>query len=152
MLGGLKMATAKGKAPRQRKASTKRKVSAKDKLSLAQRHLERVQTAWDDPTDWSDLALYGFYCLEAAVEAAALHAGVPTTTKHWEKVDVASELHERYGLPDVASLLGDLNDARKAAAYGDIDIPDLDAEEVATEIEQYVDAVSALLAKDVHGE
>ena len=41
-----------------------------EKLALARHHLKRVLSAWDDPTDWDDLSLYGFYCLEAAVEAA----------------------------------------------------------------------------------
>lgn len=42
-----------------------------EKLPLARRHLKRVLSAWDDPTDWDDLSLYGFYCLEASIEAAA---------------------------------------------------------------------------------
>jgi hypothetical protein len=54
-------------------------------------------------------------------------------------------LHKRHGLPDVAQLLRDLNNARKAAAYGDIPAPNLNAEDVAIEIEQYVDAVGQLL-------
>ncbi len=45
---------------------------AQTKLELARRHLKRVLAAWDDPTDWDDLSLYGFFCLEAAIEAAAL--------------------------------------------------------------------------------
>jgi hypothetical protein len=32
--------------------------SAADKLILARRHLDRVQAAWDVPTDWDDLSLY----------------------------------------------------------------------------------------------
>ena len=36
------------------------------------------------------------------------------------EADVGGELHKKYGLPDVAQLLHDLNDARKSAAYGDI--------------------------------
>jgi len=45
-------------------------------LELAKKHLERAQAAaWDEP-DWDDLALYGFYSLECAVSAAALHAGI----------------------------------------------------------------------------
>jgi hypothetical protein len=100
---------------------------AEDKLSLAQRHLERVLGAWGSPTDWDDLSLYGFYCLEAAVEAAAIHVGLKTSTKHWEKADVAGELHAGHGLPDVVQLLRDLNDARKSAAYGDVPAPDLNA-------------------------
>ncbi len=115
-----------------------------EKLTLAKRHLERVQSAWDEP-DWDDLSLYGFYCLEAAVEAAALHFRMRTSTKHWEKVDIALRLHKAKGLPDISDLLRKLNDARKAAAYGDIEQPELDAEDTAREIEEYVEAVAALL-------
>lgn len=115
-----------------------------EKLALARRHLDRVQSARDEP-DWDDLSLYGFYCLEAAVEAAALHFGFRTSTKHWEKVDVALRLHKTKGLPDISDLLRKLNDARKAAAYGDIELPELDAEDTAAEIEEYVEAVAALL-------
>jgi hypothetical protein len=122
------------------------------KLAVAKRHLNRVQTAWDDPTDWDDLSLYGFYCLEAAVEAAALHFGLRTSRKHWEKVDTASALHKDKGLPDVSDLLRDLNDARKAAAYGDTEVPDLEAESIASQIEEYVNAVAALLSGGNGGE
>ena len=119
--------------------------NAQDKLELARRHLKRVQAAWDTPTDWEDLSLYWFFCLEAAIEAAAIKVGMTASKKHWEKVDIAIELHKRHGLPDVAQLLRDLNNARKAAAYGDIPAPNLNAEDVAIEIEQYVDAVGQLL-------
>lgn len=120
---------------------------AEEKLKLARRHLDRVLGAWDTPTDWDDLSLYGFYCLEAAVEAAARHVGMKTSKKHWEKADVAGELHKNYGLPDVEQLLHDLNDARKSAAYGDVPAPNLNAEDVASEIERYVDAVTALVER-----
>lgn len=119
-----------------------------NKLSLARRHLERVQAAWTDPTDWDDMSLYGFYCLEAAVEAAALHVGLRTSKKHWEKVDIANDSHKGHGLPNIAQLLRDLNDARKATAYGDVELPELDAEDLAADIERYVDAVAALLESD----
>ena len=96
-----------------------------DKLNLARRHLERVLVAWDTPTDWDNLSVYGFYCLEAAVEAAGMHVGLSASRKHWEKAETAGELHKKHGLPDVEQLLHDLNDARKAAAYGDVTAPDL---------------------------
>jgi hypothetical protein len=80
--------------------------------------------------------------LEAALEAAALQVGIKTSKKHWEKADIAVELHKKFGLPDVERLLRDLNDARKSAAYGDIPAPDLIAEDVARQIEVYVDAVA----------
>jgi hypothetical protein len=123
-------------------------ATGSNKLKLARRHLERVQSAWDDPTDWDDLSLYGFYCLEAAVEAAALHLGLRTSKRHWEKVDLAVDLNRNHNLPDVTDLLGNLNNARKAAAYGDVELPELDAEDLAAAIERYVDAVAALLGDD----
>jgi len=119
---------------------------AAEKLKLAQKHLDRVRAAWTEPTDWEDLFLYGFYCLEAAVEAAAIHFKLGTSRKHWEKVEIASKLHKKKGLPDVTELLRDLNEARKAAAYGDIPLPELDAEDIASEIQEYVDAVEAILS------
>jgi hypothetical protein len=126
-------------------------TTANEKLELAGRHLERVLAAWDEPTDWDDLSLYGFYCLEAAVEAAAIHLGLTTSRRHWEKADTARELHRNHALPDVEQLLRDLNDARKAAAYGDIESPDLDAEETASRIEEYVGAVAELIEKEDDG-
>ncbi|MGA2149147.1 MAG: hypothetical protein ABSH49_29770 [Bryobacteraceae bacterium] len=120
-------------------------AKSRDKLALARHHLKRVLGAWDDPTDWDDMSLYGFYCLEAAVEAAAARVGIATSRKHWEKVDVAGELHKKHGLPDIEQLLHDLNDARKSAAYGDVPTPDLNAEDVASQIEAYVDSVAELI-------
>jgi hypothetical protein len=92
--------------------------SAADKLSLARRHLDRVLSAWDAPTDWDDLSLYGFYCLENAVEAAAIHLSIRTSRRHWEKADLAGELHEKHGLPDVETLLRDLNEAKESRSIG----------------------------------
>jgi hypothetical protein len=81
------------------------------------------------------------------VEAAAIHVGIKTSKKHWEKADVAEELHKKHGLPDVEQLLRDLNEARKSAAYGDVPTPDLNAEDVASAIERYVDAVAELVGE-----
>lgn len=119
-------------------------MSAEGQLELAKLHLERVLCAWDEP-DWPDLSLYGFYCLENAVCAAATHVGINFKKTHPSKVAAAEELTETHGLPDVSELLVDLNDARKASAYGDIDRPDLDAQNVAEVIENYVKIVEDLL-------
>ncbi len=122
-------------------------ATSRQKLDLAREHLKRVQVAWDSPTDWADLSIYGLYCLESAVEAAAIYAKLRTSRKHWEKAAIAGELHKAHGLPDVEDLVNDLNEARKAAAYGDVPAPALDAEDVATEIERYVEAVEKFLQK-----
>ena len=117
---------------------------ADEKLELAQRHLQRVQAAWDPP-DWADLSLYGFYALEAAVEAASTHLGLSVQKAHWARVGAAETLHRDHGLPDVAELLRDLNETRKSEAYGDVAAPQLDAADVASAIDLYVDAVANLL-------
>jgi hypothetical protein len=65
---------------------------------------------------------------------------------HRGKVAAAERLTAEFGFPGVSELLVDLNDARKAAAYGDIDGPELDAETVAEAIEEYVKAVEDFIA------
>ena len=114
-------------------------------LDLARKHLERVQAAWDEPTDWVDLTLYGFYCLENAIVAAAEALGLPIKHTHPAKADAARRLHVEHGLPDVSELLAKLNEAWKAVAYGDVDRPDLSAEDVAVALEHYVDCVAGLV-------
>lgn len=122
-------------------------ASIAEKLVLAQRYLRRVQGAWGDPTDWDDLCLYGFYALEAAVDCACLHFGVLTRKAHWNRVDAAREL-SRHGLDDVSDLLRDLNEGRKSVAYGDVNLPKLDAEETAVRIEKYVDSIADLVKQE----
>ena len=122
--------------------------TAREALEVARRHLEKVDDAWWEP-DWADLALYGFYCLEACVVAAVLHLGLPRTKRtHPAKVERARQLAAAHGLPDIDDLLVDLNDRRKFEAYGDIELPedeDLDAQDVAAEIRAYFEAVEAML-------
>ncbi|HXM05328.1 MAG TPA: HEPN domain-containing protein [Chthoniobacterales bacterium] len=122
-------------------------MSAEKQLEIAKKHLLRVQEAWDSPA-WDDLSLYGFYCLENAVTAAATHANIPFKKTHPAKVDAARRLAAQHGLPNVEDLLKDLNEARKSEAYGDIASPELDAEDVASEIERYVEAVETFLRKE----
>ncbi len=119
---------------------------ATSKIELAQKHLEKVQIAWDDPTDWADLSLYGFYALEAAVDAARIHYGMEASKSHVSRAESAERLSSEHGLEDVSNLLRDLNDARKSEAYGDITTPpELDPEDVAVQIEEYIDSVAALI-------
>lgn len=112
-------------------------------LAVAQRHLARVQAAWDPP-DWADLSTYGLYCLEALIRAAALKAGETPIRTHWGKADQARNLAKQHGLPDVSQLLEDLNALRKSEAYGDseVDESQYDAEDISDEIEDYFHKVS----------
>lgn len=122
--------------------------TAEEALRLALRHLDRVLSAWDEPTDWSDLSIYGFYCLEACVVAAGLHLDGRAPRGHRAKERKARQLNAEHGLPDIGDLLVDLNDMRKYEAYGDTEYPtDLGAEEIARAIEHYVDAVKDLRSR-----
>lgn len=96
--------------------------------------------------DWTDLAVYGFYCLEVSVKAAAEHTGANPTTNHARKAVLARELAASHDLPDVSRLLLELNEARKAASYGDLMIPALDSDDLLTQLEEYVSAVGRLLS------
>lgn len=119
--------------------------TADESLELALRHLERVRASWDPP-DGTDLALYGFYCLEASVVAAALHVGWQRPSGHRDKEKAARRLITAHGLPDISGLLVELNEMRKYEAYGDIVRPDeMDPEDTAHEIENYVESVKALI-------
>lgn len=119
-------------------------ISGDDSLALAKKHLERVQSSWDPP-EWLDLSAYGLYALEAAVIAAAEHLKVPVKRTHVSKVQAARVLAKNHGLPDIGDLMQDLNEVRKSEAYGDITAPqNMDPEDVATNVELYVDAVTHL--------
>ena len=66
---------------------------------------------------------------------------------HWHRADAAKQLASEQGLDDVSELIRDLNEVRKSEAYGDVIAPELDAEEVAITIEEYIDAVAAVVDK-----
>lgn len=62
------------------------------RLTLAKDQLKRIQAVWDPP-DWSVLAMFSFLCLENAVTAAALHAGINfQATSHSSKARAGKEL------------------------------------------------------------
>lgn len=119
-------------------------ATAQEKLGLARKHLEKVHESWDPP-DWLQLSVFAFYALEAAVEAAAIYHGLKVEKNHPSRVEAAHQLHGDFDLPDVGDLLRDLNEARKSEAYGDVAAPDLDAEDVASEVEGYITAIADLL-------
>lgn len=123
--------------------------TAVDSLEVARRHPQKVRAAWRNPADWADLAMYGFYCLEACVVAMALHLGQPRPrSTHQAKVALARDFAASHGLPDIEQLLIALNERRKFEAYGDVALEDddLDAEDVANDIQGYFEAVEALVA------
>lgn len=121
-------------------------MDARKLLLKARGQLEKVQIAWLDPVDWSDLGIYGFLTLENSVVAAAEHLGIPTQRSHQSKSDAAVILHRDHGLPDIRQLMLELWDMRQSESYGDVSQPEgLDPETVAAEIEDFVQAVSNLI-------
>lgn len=121
------------------------KQTASRSLEVARGHLRRVHNACDE-RNWTDLCVYGFACLEACVVAAVLHFGGQRPESHLAKAREARHLAAERGLPDVETLLTDLNTARKHEMYGDIEPSDLDldSDEVAADIKSYFIAVEGL--------
>jgi hypothetical protein len=90
--------------------------------------------------------MYAFYAIENGVVAAAEHLGISWLRSHPRKADLAAGLHTNHGLPDVSALLRELNELRKSEAYGEVTLhPSLDAEDIAVEVERYIDAVTKLV-------
>lgn len=79
------------------------------------------------------------------MDAACLHLGRTVAKTHPARQEAAQWLHDAHGLDDVSELLHDLNETRKSESYGDVEAPELDAEETVTEIETFVAAAEALL-------
>ncbi len=81
--------------------------------------------------------------------AAALKSGETPIRTHWGKADQAKNLHKNHGLPNITDLLQDLNVMRKAMAYGDeeFDESEYDAEDIARQVEDYYDKVSAFVKR-----
>lgn len=121
-------------------------TKAEDKMKIAEKHLEKVQSAWDTPTDWDDLSIYGLYALENAIQSAAEHLALKWEPTHASQVKIASELAAQHGLPDVTALLKDLNSMRLYSAYGDRRFNNqFSAEDIAMQAEVFVDAVRTLV-------
>lgn len=123
-------------------------MTVDDRLRLVEEQLSRVQAASIDPVDWPDLYTWAFYALENCVVAAAEHLGLPWERSHPRKAELARRLHDHHGLPDIETLLIDLNVLRQNAAYGESRASsNYDAEDIATWVEEYVEAVQRLAGK-----
>lgn len=118
-----------------------KRLSTREQVKLAEAHLARAK----DNEDEEEQVLWAFYALENAVTAAASHCRIEYTNAHWSKQAAAKRLSKDHGLPNVASLIGDLNDARKSTAYGDVDDPGLDSADVLAQVEEYIKEVKKLL-------
>ena len=89
---------------------------------------------------------FGFHALENAVDAASIHVHISIERNHPARVSAALQPNKVHNLEDVSLLLQDLNVVRKSEAYGDVQAPQLDADDVAFAIEEYVGSVRELIA------
>ena len=122
--------------------ATKDAKKAKAALERAKEHFERAS---EDPQDADEVFVWSFYALENAVVAAAFNAGEEFAKNHWSKAAAARKLSQKHNLSDVSGLLADLNEARKGTAYGDVDAPEIEPEEVLEQVGNYIEAVEDFL-------
>ncbi len=112
------------------------------------KQLERVQTAAWDPADAVEAVTFAFYAYENGIVAVAEAKGIAWTKNHPDKAKVARQLVSRGILKtDVHDLLVKLNDLRKDVAYGEPgqDLEQLDLEDLATDLERFLDEVEQAL-------
>jgi len=131
--------------------STREPVMAKKKAVTPKAALERAKRQYNKAQDRSDdpdqVFVWCFYALENAVVAAAMYADEEFQKNHWTKAHAARRLSREQGLTDVLGLLTDLNDARKGTAYGDVEEPEIEPEDVLTEVGSYIEEVEKLLTR-----
>ncbi len=117
-------------------------MSPKSKAELAREHLDRALPAVT-AGDYTEAVTWLFASPEAAVVGVAEAHGLTPQKTHWNKADVAKQLHKTGALPeDFSGTLGILNAARKVAIY-EGEEPDLEGhslEDLAVDVETAVEA------------
>ncbi len=123
---------------------------AQAKIALARNQLDRVQTA-AYAEDRVEAVTWAFYSYENAVVAAAEKAGIAWQKTHPSKIQAAGELRLQGILSiDVGDKLQELNELRKDVAYGEPgpDLEEVDVEDLASELEAFVEEVAAYVDRD----
>ena len=119
---------------------------AKKHVARAKKQLEKVQTASWEPQDPEQAVTWAFYAYENCVTALAERYEYQWTPNHYKKAELARTLHDRGFISrDIGDDLEELNSLRKDVAYGEpgYDLLTVDLEELATELEQFVDEVES---------
>lgn len=121
-------------------------AEAETHVGAAKKQLNRVLTViWDADDEDREIAVtWAFYAYENGVVAVAEKANIAWKTTHWNKLDVADEIHRR-GLVsvNVRQRLEELNELRKDVQYGEAgpDLKKYDLEDLAIELETFVNEV-----------
>ena len=91
---------------------------------------------------------FAFYAYENAVVAVAEARGIKWTKNHFEKAKLAEKLFDDGVLStDVSDKLPELNELRKSIAYGEPgpELEALDLQSLATDLEDFLDEVEAII-------
>ncbi len=123
-------------------------------LIKARSQLERVQVAGFDPPDPVEAVTFAFYGYENAIVAAAEAKGIKWTKNHYEKAKLARKLCDDAILTtDVQERLLQLNDLRKDVAYGEpgAELEEVDLEDLASDLEHFIDEVEAVISSSEEG-
>lgn len=127
---------------------------ARKALTRARSQLERVQVAGYAPPDPVEAVTFAFYAYENAVVAAAEVKGIKWTKVHFEKAKLASKLCDDGILAtNVEDRLLWLNDLRKDVAYDEPgpELEEVDLEDLAIELEQFIDEVEEVISSSESG-
>ncbi len=121
---------------------------ARKKLRRAQSQLSRVQLAVLAPEDREEPVTWAFYAYENGVVAVAEKASINWRKTHWDKLDLADEIHAKgYVSTNVRSTLDQLNELRKDVHYEEPgpELAEVDLEGLAGELESFLDEVQSFL-------
>lgn len=101
-----------------------------------------------DPPDHVEAVTFAFYAYENAIVAVAEAKGIKWTKNHAEKARLAGRLFSDGILStDVEDRLIALNTLRKDVAYGEPgpELQEMDLEELAVELEQFLEEVEEIV-------
>ena len=123
-------------------------AEAQAALDRARRQWERVSNAAWPPEDHEEAVTWAFYAYENCVVAAAEALSLTWRRVHYDKASIARRLYaDGHVRRDIGSELERLNELRKDVQYGlpGIDLLDIDLEDLASELEAFIDEVAGLL-------
>ena len=125
-------------------------TDAKEALTRARKQLERVQMAAWEPQDPEEAVTWAFYAYENALKALAEARGDILARHHGRKAEYAGRMARQKVLrTDAEARLVELNGLRKQVSYGDVygDLAALDLEDLASELETFLDEVETVIAR-----
>jgi uncharacterized protein (UPF0332 family) len=129
--------------------SDDRLAEARQRLKAANEQMGQAAVHSWEPAEPAECVTKCFYAFENALTAAALAVGQKTSTKHYEKAKLATQLTKKGILKtDVSDRLIELNDLRKDVQYGEPGqaLANADLEDILAELQAFLDEVEQIVA------